>query len=863
MIGKKEILTFAVLVIATWLELCQPFPVAHPLRTIYSKLVDAHEDVTYDFATGSVVGKRIRREGMSMNDDSPFEVVDGIRALFRSTEEKKPFTPSEIQAEKNLCGSAGCIAKAIQDIPKELTEEEQKVFAELIKESELVESSLINGTKLVLTNVLSVLTGSVSWVITTEWNVLMQYTAFKVLLAICAIALIAILAYLINFIVRYCQLRKLLKVRKPDGNKRYKSGVYYDKFGPHLQLNGKKIYSTNMTVLPKDPDAESPATTLLAGDFVKESIVAGAPIYEVEKLPDGIFQWTIGASGPVVGHGVRVKINGVDGLLTAMHVLKEHRLRDLHVCNAGKCLPLSFGWKVNAFSASHSLDFVHLVPKVAEMNILQIKQRKLARDVKSRCAVVLYGNYDETTGYSLGVAEPYNSIPYYIKYGASTQSGWSGTPIMNARLEVIGVHIGSGEQGQYNIGCLLPAVAKSHKESWGGAGDMVTVQGSSEDDQDNGDGATFMPDYSKEDELSALTDTYYIGGKSWAAEMIEDDMIREREKREDKTAKQREFTLDEALNEDTRDDRKTQFDEKKPYNSGTAPQGYRQIKRNRIVKETRKHFTCLNCWVFQPIAKKCSSCGFHYNSSELPTADVVSTLMKPIETWTSQLVPTEINNAVNQLAARVERIRSLSGVLADTIVGDPIKAKDVETIMASNHKDVLTATASALRDIPPHSFSKCQLNRDTPAMAKARVTNNADQVGIMTIHTTHSDDSSKDESIATFVKEKLVPAAQAPNDAKPVLPKKKRARRKPIIKETLATIPETPEIPISFGSVVFPLAPESGVSSGKAVLHSHLRAEKAESVQSDLAVPVCPAPSPHKSRKNGKQRKPHGPNLQQ
>lgn len=81
-----------------------------------------------------------------------------------------------------------------------------------------------------------------------------------------------------------------------------------------------------------------------------------------------------------------------------------------------------------------------------------------------RTGVCLYGAYEDGFGMSLGHSVRAEG-PFKMKYGASTLNSWSGTPILNNRNLILGVH--TDGKGSYNCGTAVPQIMIKETDYFG------------------------------------------------------------------------------------------------------------------------------------------------------------------------------------------------------------------------------------------------------------------------------------------------------------------------------------------------------------------------------------------------------------
>jgi hypothetical protein len=159
-------------------------------------------------------------------------------------------------------------------------------------------------------------------------------------------------------------------------------------------------------------------------------------------------------------------------------------------------LPFESHWRLLAWSTANELDFAIVEVPAGYFSQLGIKVGKVNSRFGQRTGVVLYGYKDGQRSMSLGTAAPMSV--WRLKYGASTMPSWSGTPILDSRQRILGVHTEASTTGKYNVGTALP-IHLFTKESYteAPAYEDVTDGRGSENGDDGYDGDFDMTVYTE------------------------------------------------------------------------------------------------------------------------------------------------------------------------------------------------------------------------------------------------------------------------------------------------------------------------------------------------------------------------------
>ncbi len=313
-----------------------------------------------------------------------------------------------------------------------------------------------------------------------DWYFSPAFWVVVVLAVILLVVLLLTICYcaiknFVNFNRYYYQCLRLMKIRKKEESERItrvRANIKYDEFGPYLPYKHYRVYHAEGDLTPS-------STTPFNVSMVKESKLALSDIEKVEAFPKFIGQFKVGKE--VVGHFARVLYEGKDCLLTATHVLSTHSLSNLKIANKEFSLPFLDSWKVLAYSPENSLDYVIIEVPPANFSVLNIGLGHIEPNVPMRTGVCLYGATEDGVGLSLGNAVKADRS-FKMKYGASTLPSWSGTPILNSRNRIVGVHTDGGEK--FNTGTLIVNLNSKETDYFGSMFEKVEDELLEEFDED-------------------------------------------------------------------------------------------------------------------------------------------------------------------------------------------------------------------------------------------------------------------------------------------------------------------------------------------------------------------------------------------
>jgi hypothetical protein len=195
-------------------------------------------------------------------------------------------------------------------------------------------------------------------------------------------------------------------------------------------------------------------------------------------------QVVLRAGNDVIGHGVRVTINGLNGMLTAKHVLKTlYASQDRMFGSTKKSLP--FGeFAIHGHLKGGDLIFVD-IPSV-QWSLVGIKSATIGHNVNQGQPLSIMAETSEGLVQCRGVV---TSPGGEFKHSVSTQGGFSGAPIFSGG-KVVGIHVRGGPD--YNVGVAVGPWIIEEIESSGGAGESYqTAKGISMRDEIERDSFTY------------------------------------------------------------------------------------------------------------------------------------------------------------------------------------------------------------------------------------------------------------------------------------------------------------------------------------------------------------------------------------
>lgn len=197
---------------------------------------------------------------------------------------------------------------------------------------------------------------------------------------------------------------------------------------------------------------------------------------ETGTTPDGLISIR-DASGKPMAMGCRVDFNGKNCLLTAAHVWKDYQEsgKNWRAEHKGITLPIEdHDWTIEFISDEDNRDVVILSTFPSFFSRLKVKKLKVKSFV-DKISVLLNGYLPHGLHYTMAqgdLGEEWGTV----QYRASTEFGWSGTPILQGgfvvgihthRNEVTGVNCGTSSAVWLGPGVLLESdVNDSRKHKW-------------------------------------------------------------------------------------------------------------------------------------------------------------------------------------------------------------------------------------------------------------------------------------------------------------------------------------------------------------------------------------------------------------
>ncbi|QGL04933.1 polyprotein P1a [Hubei sclerotinia RNA virus 1] len=207
----------------------------------------------------------------------------------------------------------------------------------------------------------------------------------------------------------------------------------------------------------------------------KEMAVPGSLPMPVATWPAGLV--AIRADGKRSSMGCRIKIGSRTFLLVAHHSLRGSSGSALSIGTGTVSIPMSKEWPVFAYSPSRSLDFCLIELDKQAWSVLGVKALNINPTTSG--SVTTYGvDCSGRLNSSLGSVRRDRSKPFGLSHSASTEPGWSGTPLLNSG-GVVGWHTGAGETSlPSNVATSVAAIlaATNTKESPFTAGKFVHVE---------------------------------------------------------------------------------------------------------------------------------------------------------------------------------------------------------------------------------------------------------------------------------------------------------------------------------------------------------------------------------------------------
>jgi len=260
--------------------------------------------------------------------------------------------------------------------------------------------------------------------------------------------------------------------------------VKFDETGPYVEV--ADLPFTRIRLTAEHWSLANTAPRSAPGQYGKEALIQNNPLRTISELPPGgVFLSMSNSMDDVVGVGTRIDVGGVSVMFTAAHVMAQLRKAPLdlapetsktgeterygtvlgpHLINhaTGRCLPLSGKWGASAWSPPSELDFAGIEVPAFVWSALGVKAAKLAVGAPGEfSSVSVYGISRGELCSSMGGARV-GRDPFSIEHYASSQRGWSGSPLVGKGGKVVGIHRGANPGGESNHGVILgPLVSAS------------------------------------------------------------------------------------------------------------------------------------------------------------------------------------------------------------------------------------------------------------------------------------------------------------------------------------------------------------------------------------------------------------------
>jgi hypothetical protein len=419
----------------------------------------------------------------------------------------------------------------------------------------------------------------------------------------------------------YYRLRyrgEFVKIKTRNPIVRVKQTMRYDEHGAYVAHGNVRIYSDSTEL-----KSLNPSVAIELG--VKETLLADSVIEPIDDYPAFIGDFIVG--DVVIGQFSRILYKGKTALMTATHVLKTHELKKIMINGPQGAVPLSRDYKVLFYAPVEGLDITILSVPSGVFSLIGVKQGTLVSRVPMVTSVLLYGYDDGKRSVSCGIAKPESM--FRLRYGASTKSSWSGTPILDMRRRIIGVHTEGGLK--YNVGSVLPSFRK--ESEWDGAAWTAAYEQIEEPDE--------TLSYWDEDQMHTL--------------MSKNNLYRYQEEDEQAFAR--------LPGKDKIRDWGVYMEEL----DAMFAEGYHKYDTATIIgfnKETV--YICAHCGLVQSKRKACERCDFALGLEN--TAQTAKKLLEPIvDVVKSTLPPGQAAMIIKALDIACERM-NMSKVLVERIV---------------------------------------------------------------------------------------------------------------------------------------------------------------------------------------------------
>lgn len=456
------------------------------------------------------------------------------------------------------------------------------------------------------------------------------------------------------------------------------SRAFMDEDGVYLEAgNGRRVY------LDKAYETEDLIRMNFAAgfkrdanpssDITKETIISTSKLYKVDKIPD--FQGQFEVEGTLVGHFSRIKFQNKDCILTAYHVLEYNKAGLLSMTKNGKKVRMeSVRSRIICASPSDDLDFVIMEMPGCVFSTLGLKLGQWCLRAQPREPISIYQEFEGKPCVSSATVGMSDTKPWHVKYGASTTSGTSGAPILNARSQIVGIHLEHDASLKCNVGVIPPVFRNYRKESPANndiahaEDDLVEYEKYADEFTDE-EWQEMMDAENDEIYRMAIIDyeesiAYDSRTKSWAEQMDEIDVLVDSRYRK---------TYGESY-----DDKR----QAKIFHTKTGKTGRnvnQVIKRGRVRKESP--WTCSKCFtIHKERGYGCVNCGYALVKKKVAKSEKLSLA----------------DQVTSNLPDVVQRIIK-SQVMSDYI--DALIADRVASLVAANRLPPYGATAPVVEPL--------------------------------------------------------------------------------------------------------------------------------------------------------------------
>jgi hypothetical protein len=346
-----------------------------------------------------------------------------------------------------------------------------------------------------------------------------------------------------------------------------------------------------------------PTAKVMNASSDKESIIHGSVIFEAKVIPG--FIGTFQVDGNIVGFFSRIRYQGKDCIITAAHVLAFHRESPLAMCkDAVKILMQTIKeMHVLVYSRIDESDFViiEMPPKVFSM--LALKVGTIASRITNSSIGRIFQSVEGKFGLSTAPVRTHPNKPWHLVYKMTTIKGSSGSPILDNKNRIVGIHLEHDPELKMNVGVMPPIfrnekmlVKESPTANDAAAEDWAKQYENESESEDDYEDSMYVRDITYGD--------YLMDEENWGAQM---DRLEEKEKFNKEVEKHTKdgitysentpiwarFKLGRNLPEEKRTQHKTDM-----------------ISRKRVRKDKESPFVCPNCFLIHNTKEyNCSKCG--------------------------------------------------------------------------------------------------------------------------------------------------------------------------------------------------------------------------------------------------------------